>query len=280
VIRYWVIGLVGIAGVAINGCHVWETHEEDILVSIPQAKATITCSSPFTAPDLSSLKECGDAEKGKGHCYDGTKVPITIDQLAPCDDGKTVCVPDSTLTANGKKGKACTFTISNTPGACQSLLLKDVYANKDILKPSKPDGCDDDERCLPCIDPRNNQDTTLCNETGAHESACTGGTGEAPELCCHWMGECVEKEAVPENIRSSMKRDTCSSGSKVCAPTSQIESKPVKCDVLGEPGVCLDECFLGPLKGLSRSSCGPTERCMPCALANLQSSDQKLIGCE
>lgn len=258
-------------------CHIDETHVEDVTIELPQASAYVTCTSPFAKPDLDSLPTCGDKEHGAGHCYDGTKVPIAAEQLSACPNGGQ-CVPDNILSAGGKKTKSCTFSFNGQPGACVSMLMKDVYANREFLK---SDGCAEDERCLPCIDPRDGKDTTLCAETGAHESACTGGTGEAPTLCCHWRGECLLKESVPENLQSTMIKDTCP-GNKLCAPTAMVEAKPVLCeDPLGGRGVCLDQCFLGAVKGtLTRSNCAATERCMPCALSNTFGGDQKMVGCE
>jgi hypothetical protein len=264
------------AAFLVVACHIDETHVEDVVIELPQASAFVTCTSPFTKPDLDSLPKCGDEEHGAGHCYDGTKVPIAAEQMTACPGGG-MCVPDAVLSAGGKKTKSCTFSFNGQPGACVSMLMKDVHANKDFLK---QDGCADDERCLPCIDPRDGRDTTLCAETGAHESACTGGHGEAPTLCCHWRGECIEKDAVPANVQSTMIKDTCP-GTKLCAPIAQVEAKPVICEVLGGRGVCLDRCFLGSMaETLTRSNCSATERCMPCALANTFGGDQRMVGCE
>lgn len=271
------LGIAGVAGLlAPAACAIGEVKLENVEVYIPQASEYVTCRSPFVKVDLSALPKCGGPDRGSGHCYDGTKVPVVAGQLSPCDDG-SVCVPDNLLTAGGAKLKSCTFSFNGQPGACISTLLKDVDAHKDFFK---EDGCAENERCIPCIDPRDGKDTGLCAETGPHESACTGGTGETPTLCCHWRGECIEESAVPADLKSTMIKDTCP-GSKVCAPISQIEAKPDRCEVLGAPGVCMDMCFLGSLKGtLRQSTCAGTERCMPCALADTFGGDQKLIGCD
>jgi hypothetical protein len=118
----------------------------------------------------------------------------------------------------------------------------------------------------------------VCEPAGVHEKECVGGEAqEAPELCCHYAGVCMVKSGVPEEQRDSMETDSCTSG-KVCAPITQVTAKPVKCDFLGTKGVCMDKCFNGMLKGLStiRGSCGPTEVCMPCAVA----ADQGMVGCD
>ena len=88
---------------------------------------------------------------------------------------------------------------------------------------------------------------------------------------------------MPEDIvdgeqREQLGRDVCSK-KKLCVPASQADGKPVKCEVLGADGVCIDLCFAAMLRGAStvlRSSCGPTEVCMPCAIGK----SQGMLGCE
>jgi hypothetical protein len=263
-------------------CAINEHHVENIVIPARPDNEIVTCNSPFVNPDPKALKACGDDAHGKGHCYDVTKVPFTASELPPCDGGAPgeVCVPDSTLLANGAKVKSCTFFFNGQPGACVSMLMKDVFSNKDVLK---QDACDPDERCLPCVDPRNNQDTKLCAPTGAHQNDCIGGTGQAPVECCHAMGECIAESAVPEEDRGFMIHDVCPA-TTVCAPTSQLDANPTRCNVLGMSGVCLDVCFAAQLKGmtsLTRAGCGLTEVCLPCALADTQAhGGEHLVGCD
>lgn len=260
------LSLLGVA------CSVGETTYATITLPVRAKKETRTCESPHVKADLGSLKACGD---GKGHCYNNAKVPIAASQLPACE-GDEVCVPDKVLSANGTKLKACTFFMEQKPGACVSLLLKDIKAHENELQ---KDVCDDNERCAPCINPLDGTDTHVCDETGVHEKDCVGGVdGSSAESCCHGAGVCSKLDAIPEDQRENMQRDACPS-QKVCAPAAMVDGAPVKCDVLGVPGVCLDVCFASMLRGtkqVMRGGCGITEICLPCAIGK----GQGMPGCE
>ena len=233
--------------------------------------ASMTCTSPFVTPDLSKLKPCDG-----GHCYAKTKLPFPPGSLPPCD-GDEVCVPDKVLRAGGKKLEACTFFLDGRPAACMSLIVKDVADVKDQLQQGS---CDADERCSPCINPLTGNDTFACADGyGVHEGECTGGqASDSAASCCHGMGVCMTEESAPAETRDNMKRQTCAAG-QLCAPASMTTGTPVKCDVLGFSGVCLDLCFAAMFAGTStvmRAGCQPTEMCMPCAIGK----DQGLRGCD
>jgi hypothetical protein len=138
--------------------------------------------------------------------------------------------------------------------------------------------CDPDERCAPCINPQNGEDTKICEDVGVYETACTGGGGSNDELCCHGQGVCANQEAIPEDSRSDMEKDSCS-GNKLCAPAALVDGHPVKCDVAGVEGVCLDYCFAKMMQGtarLMRGGCRATEVCLPCFLGK----SRGMPGCE
>ena len=162
------------------------------------------------------------------------------------------------------------------PGACTSLLLKQLAAHADQVT---QDVCDADERCAPCADPRTGESTGTCDATGVHTGACSGGAGSVGENCCHASGVCMDREAVPADSRDDMQTDSCSKAGQVCAPLSLSDGVPVTCDVVGLEGVCLDVCFAEQLRGttaLTRSSCGPTELCLPCVLGR----SKGMPGCD
>src|SRR5262249_22079886 len=98
--RAIVVGLVAAAACA---CAIDETHTQNVVLPVKKVTESITCSSPFVKPDLSKLTACGDATRGKGHCYDAARVPVAKSQLDPCADGSTYCVPDKMLSAGGTK---------------------------------------------------------------------------------------------------------------------------------------------------------------------------------
>lgn len=255
--------------VAIASCRLWEADHETVTYPARAVSEVRTCNSPFTAPDLSTLKPCGD---GKGHCYPGDKT--SVPNLPKCE-GDEVCVPDKVLTSNGQKLKPCTFMIDSKPGACVSLLIQDIGAHAGELQ---PDVCDKDiERCAPCISPIDGTNTHLCEETGVHTEACIGGPGAKQASCCHGAGVCMNPEGVPADQRDSLHHDVCADG-KVCAPAALVDGNPTRCHAFGDKGVCVDVCFatqLAPATPVMQSICGPTEVCVPCAVG----AGQGLPGC-
>jgi len=245
-------------------CTIGENQYETVEQPARTVSEVKTCSGAFTKPDVSTLKACGD---GKGHCYDGAKTSLS--NLPACEGGSDSCIPDKVLEANGGKLKSCTFFVGNKPGVCMSTIVKDIAAHQNELQ---KDVCDDDERCAPCVDPRDGSDTHICDETGIYQDACKGGAGAQLPTCCHHQGVCISPEAAPADQRDSMTPDICRD-SKVCAPASLVDGHPKYCTVFGDQGVCLDVCFakmLGPARKVLRNECGPTEVCLPCLIGKGQ----------
>jgi hypothetical protein len=262
--------MVVAAGVA--ACSIGETRYEKITLPVRVKKETRTCDSPFVKVDVATLKSCGSG--GKFHCFPAAKTSFPKDQFDACSDDD-ICLPDDLLLAGGATPKSCKF-LTGDAGICMSTAIKQVAENKDMLK---QDVCEAEERCLPCIDPRDGSNTHLCEPQGVHEQECVGGPGEEGnvEECCHGMGVCLKSETIPEESRGDMNREVCSEG-KLCAPASLADKNPTRCDVLGVSGVCLDVCFAQMLRGttqVTRAGCGPTELGMPCFLAG-----SRAPGCE
>jgi len=258
----------------VAACSIGEANQNREVYPARVASEVRTCAPPFANPDIGSLKPCGGGDRGKGHCYDGSKTAVA--GFMPCE-GTEVCMPDSLLEANGGKLKECKFFISG-PGVCMGLVHDETYKNRNLIQKDKDGVCADDERCLPCINPQTNEDTKLCGEIGVYEKACQGGSGAVAETCCHNAGTCLNEDAVPEDQRGDLSRATCSAG-KLCAPAALVDNAPTKCDVLGADGVCVDLCFagiLGPAGIVIRSSCRSTEVCVPCVVGK----GQGLPGCD
>jgi hypothetical protein len=271
--RAVVVAVVAVVATAASACTIGEDTHEYVTVPAALKAQSRTCGAPFTAVDLSHAKACG---AGKGHCWDGSLVLTTDLPSAECDGG-LVCVPDAVLQANGSPLKACTFFVGGKPGVCMSRLVAPVEANANQLQ---KDVCDDSERCVPCVDPRDGSDTHACDPTGVHTAACVGGANQGAErLCCHGAGTCLREDAVPEDQRGDLSRETCGNA-KLCAPRSLVSGKPVKCDTLGiAGGVCVDVCFASMLRSVqqvTRAGCGPSEVCVPC----LVGKGQGLPGCD
>lgn len=249
-------------------CSFGDTYFETVDEPITMPSPTKTCEAPFATPDMSKLKACGD---GKGHCYAENKTALV--GLPACEGGE-VCVPDKVLALHGDKLKPCKFFIEGKPGVCMSMLVGQVAEHKGQLK---QDVCDDDERCIPCIDPTKNADTHVCEAGGVYENACKGGAADMPITCCHGAGVCLNKEAVPPEQRDKVTPQSCP-GQKICAPAAAASGHPVSCNALGLGGVCLDLCFatqLAPTARFVRGGCQATEVCRPCAIG----SGEGMPGC-
>ena len=263
--------VVAVSALGVVACSIGETSYETVENPLRKVSTIKTCTGPFAKPDLASLTPCGD---GQGHCYSGMKT--LLPELPACAGGSgDTCIPDKVLEANGGKLKACTF-LSGKPGACVSLMVKQIAEHKNDLQ---PDVCDAaTERCTPCISPLNDMDTKLCAEIGVYADACKGGAGAKEASCCHGSGVCMTRDGVPEDSRDDMLQDTCKSG-KVCAPAAMVDGNPQTCSVLGASGVCIDLCFakmLGPAAGVIRAGCGATSVCLPCVVGK----SRGMPGCD
>jgi hypothetical protein len=276
-----VVVLTAALSVGSVACVIGEARTEVVEYDPHKATQELVCDSDFVKADTSGLTACGGAGGGKGHCYDRTKTTLGADDEfadPKCKDTE-VCVPDKILAAAGKKLKTCTFKATGTPapGACMSVISKQINGNIAALK---SDECDDDEGCTPCINPIDKTDTHTCDEQGVHADACTGGAlGKQTELCCHGNGLCIDGDAVPGGQQDSLDRQTCKKDNQVCAPAALVDGTPHKCSALGISGVCLDFCFAEMLQGakaIGRGDCGPTEICLPCLIGK----GQGVPGCE
>lgn len=261
------------AGVAITACSIGETRYETITLPVREVKEKRTCESKFVVADLSKAKPCG--KDGKSHCWAWSKVDVPKDQLEPCDDPAEACMPDKLLLAGGKKAQECKFAGSE-PGGCVPLAFKQVRDNANVLQ---KETCEEDERCAPCIDPRDNTESGACAEQGVHEQDCVGGPGDQGDVqtCCAGLGVCLDEKAVPADSREDMSSMGCSAG-RLCAPAAMADGKPKKCGTLaGLDGVCLAKCFAPMLQGMDGLSddCNAFEICLPC----LVGEGQGMPGC-
>jgi hypothetical protein len=261
-------------GLAVTACSIGETRYETIKLPVRKAVEKRTCESPFVVVDLAKAKPCGT--DGKSHCFPWAKTSVPKEELEPCDDPAEVCMPDKLLLAGGKKPTECKFG-GGAAGACLPLAFKQINQNKDLLQ---QDACDEDERCVPCIHPIEKVDTGVCAESGVHEADCVGGPGLQGdvETCCAGLGVCMDEKAIPEESRANMPSLGCSAGT-LCAPASQANEDPKKCETLaGFDGVCVPLCFAPQLRGEQYVSgdCNAYEICMPC----LVGKGQGMLGCD
>lgn len=252
-----------------------------------------TCSDDaveLESADPETLPKCACGSGGTARCVPKEKVPgVVADQLEACSEGGPgVCVPDKLVASGGGAPTTCKSPFGE--GRCMNLCVPEVAKNAALLNRGEGDACDEDERCVPCLNPlKNNEPTGVC-EIGKPVPACdeSGGGGGAPApgpgVSCPYTGppivdvttfpscgdgaRCVPSNLVPGEQASKLK--TCEGG--LCAPEKSIaaggQHLPKTCTaVAGAEGRCLNV-NLPDIEAqrslLSRDVCDANELCAPC----------------
>ncbi len=117
-----------------------------------------TCNYEATcAPviDPSTLPSCG----ADAHCVDAVLAGDQAAQLAKCDDGVKVCVPDPFLKTGGKFTPATCNSAGGAEGRCLNVVIPQVAAQAGLLP---QDTCAASEKCTPCFSPLDGSDTGAC----------------------------------------------------------------------------------------------------------------------
>lgn len=243
---------------------------------------------PASFPDCEPV--CGGA-----HCVPAALVPDDqADLLAACNGGDGYCVPDKFIETNGQfLAKTC-VSGAGAEGRCLSVCIPQVEEQAAALPVAD---CDAGEVCVPCFDPRTQEDTGACS------LSCDQGPTEPPvELTCPWDGpaviepdtlpacdpacggaHCLPESFVPPEQQALLA--TCPGG--FCTPDAFIESGgetvPESCvSVAGAEGRCLSTCLQAvqdePL--LPQSTCADDERCAPCYNPTADDPNESTGACE
>lgn len=241
--------------------------------------------SPMAPADLSGLPTCCEEAGGAGHCVDSDHVAAgVVGTLSACSSGG-VCAPDQDLMTGGVYTRtSCTSIVG--PGACVSVCLADVAANKDTLT---QDVCADGERCAPCIDPRDNSPTGLCEPAAAgcdddpnptsgcdDPSTCAYDVGCPPVLdvssltACAPDAHCFDKSLIPTEEQGRFS--ACAGGTTLCIPdvflTTGGKFELASCHSLyGGEGRCVSRALpdIGAQADtLPQDTCTADQRCAPC----------------
>lgn len=239
------------------------------------ACSTSLCDAPKEAPvnvckldydahplaDPNKLNACPSAvcPTGNAHCVGIDNPTEQQKKLASCGDG-TSCVPDKLIRTGGNRPTdKCVVFEGKAEGRCQSLCLPDVEKQKDALEQAS---CAEDERCVPCFDPRTGKDT----------GACSGNCDEpvqAPykfDECCEGFATCVPAGSVLESKRGNFK--TCEGTTSLCVPDEYIDNPnyELACqDDMGAPGACVSSCLNNvDLVGKVDGQCPTHSLCVPC----------------
>lgn len=231
--------------------------------------------------DVSSFPTC--CPQGKAHCAKPSLVAEgDRGRLAKCADGVSLCVPDDLLLRGGKYTPPVCRSVGNTEGRCLSVCLPEVASQLNLLPVSS---CKPEERCVPCFDPRTEQDTGACTvghcDKGPTELPPSKGgkckdydptmdMSQMPTCCLQGKAHCAGPDLVSEKDRSRL--DKCSDGVSYCVPDAILSrfgkyTPPTCQSVAGAEGRCLSICLPEVAQQISQlptATCQPDERCVPC----------------
>jgi hypothetical protein len=260
----------------------------------PPVEEGITCPDPV---ELAKLPTC--CEDNSGHCVPSDTIPEGFSNVvATCDGGK--CVPDSVIMSLANAGaftpKKC-VSVLGAEGRCISTCIPEVGQNMALLP---VDICEPDERCSPCINPLNQEDTGICNgdiSCGASDTAAPKPSPdpdpepdpEPVDSCANPPTEpalnlnslnvcCPGAHCLPKQIVESMQPGSstllasCDGGIGLCVPDQILVTgglvPPATCtSVGGSEGRCMSTCVEAVAKQgdkLPVDICAEGERCSPC----------------
>jgi hypothetical protein len=254
-----------------------------------------TSSVALAPEDPATFPKCACAAGGAARCVPTAKVPSNVaSQLEACSEGGGgVCVPDKLVASGGAAPKTCNSAFGE--GRCMSMCVPDVAKNAALLNRGEGDVCDADERCVPCLNPlENNAPTGVCEIGAPPPPACTApeddgasappSQGGAPALACPYTGppvvdvttfpacgagaRCVPASLVPASAAALL--GSCPTG--LCAPEKQLAAGgqylPKTCAAVGGgEGRCTNVAIpaVAAQKAmLSRDTCDADELCAPC----------------
>jgi hypothetical protein len=215
----------------------------------PQVDPTVDVSS-FSAEDCGSNMLCVDTS---------LVPPAQQEKLTNCSKGK--CVPKKSVERGGKYvSKTCRST-GDTEGRCLNVGIPSI--GQQATKLPAGDGCDADERCAPCFDPRTG------NDTGACTASCDSPKEPKKVFpgCCADRGRCVPPTALSGSAASILSQESCT-GEAVCAPNELVGVTPPKrCKATFGlvSGVCIPGCTL-VIGSVIQGDCADGEMCAPCQL--------------
>jgi len=220
----------------------------------------VTC--PYSGPpiDVSKLEVCADGMR----CVPAASIPPAIaPMLAKCKDPSQLCAPEKQIAAAGQyRPKECT-SVANAEGRCMNVNLPPVAAQKDLLP---AEGCDANERCVPCFDPTSGTATGVCSTVSCDAPKKPAVTFKT---CCETKGKCVPSAMVPAAAREELGSDdgTCDKGN-LCVPSEMlaVNAQPAPCSasipfVGSYAGVCVSDCLESLVP---QGSCKGSQVCLPC----------------
>jgi hypothetical protein len=236
---------------------------------------------PAAKPEVvQAFEPCCD---GSAHWMPEQVVPSEFHEMLEHDAAqKAFCVPDLLAVNPEHTPKKCR-SLFGQPGACISICVAEVA---DAALPLPRDVCQANERCAPCIDPRDGGKTGACElgwlscETYPPEGPCKdydlGITVTSYPACCQAQkgrAHCAPADLVSPTQQTDL--ESCSSGGGAagfCVPDDFLmrggHFTPRRCRSLGgREGRCLSVCVKTvqkDLHSLPQDVCATDERCAPC----------------
>lgn len=265
--------------VTIAGCQVGDPGARPGEDEGDERYPTPACDGPLgPARDPRTLPACCEEFVGGAHCLPAGAVPgVLQDRFALCAGGG-YCVPDPLIATGGVyEPPACT-SLQGAEGVCLSGCIPQVSEVWGILP---QDGCDADERCVPCVNPLDGQPTGACEL----RYTCEGGFGSGtcphtgPDLidpttlpACQPGAHCLPVMLVPEDLRDRLADCPAPDAGSKCVPDDFIRTGgnhvPATCaSVAGAEGRCLSRALpevQAQAALLPQATCDADELCVPC----------------
>jgi len=226
-----------------------------------------TCEYEASCPaviDPEALPSCG----ADAHCVDAALAGDQAAQLAKCDDGVKVCVPDAFLETGGKFTPITCTSAGGAEGRCLNTVIPQVAAQAGLLPPAI---CAASEKCTPCFSPIDGSDTGACKlscDPGPSQPATTFAS------CCDGRAKCVPASSIPDAQEEQLSEQECEDDAPgaLCVPNEIIANGPFPaCEadsfILGDyTGVCLSTCLDFGIQGiaLAKGNCQSGFKCAPC----------------
>jgi hypothetical protein len=240
---------------------------------------TPACDGPLgSARDPRALPACCEEFVGGAHCLPAADVPgVLADRFDTCAGGG-YCVPDPLIATGGVYEPPSCTSLQGAEGVCLSGCIPEVGEVWGILP---QDGCDSDERCVPCVNPLDGEVTGACEL----KYTCEGGFGSGtcphtgPDLidpatltACQPGAHCLPVMLVPADMQARLADCPAPNAGSKCVPDAFIRTGgnyvPPTCDsVAGVEGRCLSKALpevQAQAALLPQSTCGADELCTPC----------------
>jgi hypothetical protein len=225
--------------------------------------STGTCPQVDPILDVSSFsaEDCGSDML----CVDASLVPAAVGKmLKTCSKG--LCAPKKSVERGGNYVPKTCRSLADSEGRCMNVSIPQIASQASLLPQGA--GCDADERCAPCFDPRTGEDTGAC-----HSAPCDAPKEPKKTFanCCGGQGKCVPTSVVGGNGASFLQADSCTGDTPLCAPNELVGgATPKKCSVAFGlvTGICVSACTVGGqlIGSLAQGDCTGGDMCAPCDL--------------